>query len=289
MITTLLMGGLGNQMFQYAAARRLAIHHGTGVELDLSWFDRQAGNETISRYEIDCFGLEPSIAAPTRIPSHLDRRIRRLGSAVLGQGRNPRMRQEKSFAFDPSILEASSDAYLTGYWQSEKYFIDVADTIRQDFTFRSPAEASNAELLAEINACNAVSIHVRRADYVTGPTTSKVHGTMPLNYYRKGIDIVTEGLPDPRFFIFSDEPQWCEQNIRSNFPTTYVSGNIGRGSEDMRLMMNCKRHIIANSSFSWWGAWLDPNPTKIVVAPRQWFKDRSRDERDLLPETWIRI
>jgi hypothetical protein len=198
--------------------------------------------------------------------------------------------RERQYHFDPRVLQLRGDVYLDGNWNSPKYFEDVAPLIRQEFTFRQPATGRNRELLAAIDAVNAVSVHVRRGDYIADPKVASIHGTCGLDYYRACLDLIAERIRDPHFFLFSDDPQWVREHLSLKWPSTVVDHNGPLdGHEDMRLMSCCRHHIIANSGFSWWAAWLNPNPDKIVLAPRQWFSTTKHDTRDLIPAGWIRL
>ena len=275
MITVKLYGGLGNQMFQYAAGLRLATHHQTKLAIDLSWFETIGKTADTRRvYELDCFNLSAQPAG--------------FMNKVFG-GRSVTIK-EKGFRFDPEILSAPANATLDGYWQSYLYFEDAAETIRRDFNFALPPSAPNAAMLNEIAKVTAVSLHVRRGDYITNEAANKFHGTSPLDYYRMAIEYLSARVKNPHFFVFSDDPEWCKANLTIDFATTYVDHNPpDKGYEDLRLMSHCKHHIVANSSFSWWGAWLNSNPEKIVVAPKIWFLDSSIDTTDLVPTSWKRL
>lgn len=183
-----------------------------------------------------------------------------------------------------------SGGYLQGYWQSERYFLKHKGTIRSDFTFRQPPSGQNAELSRTILNSVAVSIHVRRGDYVSNAKTFAKHGTCTPEYYFKAIEIVRQRVPEARFFAFSDDPQWVAEVLAPRYPgLVLVDHNQAEDSyNDMRLMSLCWHHIIANSSFSWWGGWLNPDPGKIVIAPRNWFAN-GKDSTDLIPETYIRL
>lgn len=294
MIVVRLMGGLGNQMFQYAAGKRLATHHGTQLELDLTAYDDQANIDTPRSYELGCFALNAPKANPRILPqppaigkkAKLKALVHRLG--------RPRSHlitlDENGHGFKPQVLKAPDHTYLVGFWQCEKYFLDVADHIRADFELKEPPAGRNATMLQQIMRVNAVSLHVRRGDYVSNEHAAKFHGLQPLDYYKEAIRQLSTKVKNPHFFIFSDDPQWCKDNLKFDHPTTFVDHNPpDRGYEDMRLMRNCQHHIIANSSFSWWGAWLGNNPGRIVYAPKRWFNDPSIDTSDVAAKGWITL
>lgn len=297
MIVVRLMGGLGNQMFQYAMGRRVAEESGTPLKLDLSWFLEQAqrNSDTTRSYELGVFNISATIASKEELArfkvsrGRFARVFERLTRLFLPSTR-PNILRERQFAFDASILGNYPDAYLDGYWQSEKYFKAVEPVIRAEFAFTKHPDSKNRELAEKIVGVDAVSLHVRRGDYVLNPATHNFHGTCSLDYYREAISLISQTVSNPHFFIFSDDLAWVKQNLVLEFPATYVTHNQGDKSyEDLRLMSLCKHHIIANSSFSWWGAWLASNKRQTVIAPAKWFNRADIDTSDLIPENWIRI
>ncbi|MBY0244074.1 MAG: alpha-1,2-fucosyltransferase, partial [Sphingobacteriaceae bacterium] len=175
--------------------------------------------------------------------------------------------------------------YLDGYWQSEKYFGVHANVIRDDFNFPD-LDKVNKLCAPQIMQSNSVSLHVRMGDYVNHP----LHGGIcTLKYYQQAIELMKSKIEAPIFFIFSNDIEWCKQNL-DIINAVYVTGNIGENSfRDMQLMSLCQHNIIANSSFSWWGAWLNNNRNKIVIAPKIWFNDESINTSDLLPDGWMKI
>lgn len=294
MVIVKLSGGLGNQMFQYAAARRIAYVNDSQLKLDLSWFE-EMGNWTPRRYELGVFALPAAIACPDEIqPLKSHRRnpfFRRLPSFLKSIVFHTKQSHivEKQYGFDPEILTVRGDIYLDGYWQSSNYFNDIEPAIRTDFAFNDPLDDFNCTMASRIRSCEAVAIHVRRGDYVSLPSASSYHGICPLPYYEKGVAHIQQEVKNPTFFIFSDDIAWARENLRIDAPTQLIDAPDQPAHCDMRLMSLCRHHIIANSSFSWWGAWLAPFPGKIVIAPRQWFNNSSNDTRDLLPESWVRL
>lgn len=307
MIIVKLMGGLGNQMFQYAAARRLAEKHGTKLKLDVSLYN----GTNRWPYELERFGIVAERAtedetreAPRPQPTSLKGRLKRMILGAPGRFR-PVVERGFSFelygladdgsgrvgAFNERVLSAPDDSYLLGFWQSEKYFADAAELIRRELTLKAPAEGKNAKMAAQIEATpGAVSLHVRRGDYIQDAGANKFHGTTTLDYYRMAIEQISAEVGQPHFFVFSDEPDWCRENLKTEHPMTFVDHNPpAQGYEDMRLMSLCRHHIIANSSFSWWGAWLNPREGKIVYGPKQWFRESKINTDDIIPESWRKI
>ena len=289
MVITKLIGGLGNQMFQYAAGRALAVRNGSELLLDLSGF----ANYTLRPYALDEF----RITARPATPAHIEwiRRGERWSPVTRMSRRFPALKAlarhhlvtERYFHFDPAVTRLRGNIHLDGYWQSEKYFRDVADVIRMELRPRSEPDTRNRELATRIRGASSVSIHVRRGDYVSNAEANAVHGTCSPEYYEKAVAFVAHQVPNPELFVFSDDAAWARENLRFTHPTTHVTHNgADRPHEDMRLMSSCRHHVIANSSFSWWGAWLGDNPDKRVVAPREWFRRRELDTRDLIPDSW---
>jgi hypothetical protein len=289
MIIVKLMGGLGNQMFQYATGRRLAHVHEADLKIDLSWFGSIMAGDTVRRYELAAFAIEEHVASSEEL-----RRFRK--NSLFARFRHilhfatDRHIYEKHYHFDPDILRLPDNVYLEGYWQCPRYFSDIRNILLQEFTMRSGPDHENQVMGARIARTESVSVHVRRGDYVSNQATGNYHGVCSLEYYRTAIEIISASVKQPHFFIFSDDSTWAEENLSWIAPGTVISQNSpDKGYEDMRLLRLCKHHIVANSSFSWWGAWLSEHAGKIVIAPRQWFKDPKIDTSDLVPVTWKRI
>lgn len=291
MIVVRLTGGLGNQMFQYAFGRATANRLGVEMRLDLS-------DSTLSihqGYELKrVFGIEAKIATESDManvlgwqrPEAVRKALKKLRlTALFVKG----LVEEPHFHFSAKMLHVPDKTYLNGYWQSEKYFKSVAEYIRNEFKFYKPPSAVNKVLLQEIADANttAISLHVRRGDYVHNQAVSQVHGNCSLAYYHAAIQYVLQRVQSPLFYVFSDDMDWVRNHLEMPFPHKLITHNRGESSyEDMRLMSLCQHHIIANSSFSWWGAWLNANPKKLVIAPKNWFADESRPH-DLFPDGWV--
>lgn len=197
---------------------------------------------------------------------------------------------ERTFRFDPRVLELPDDVCLFGYWLSERYFADIEDTIRREFRFRKPPSVANAQWLDQLGSCESVAVHVRRGDYASNPRLRSIHGLCDPNYYSRAADVVRGRVQDPVFFLFSDELQWAVDNLDLGPEPVVVDENRGKASpQDLRLMAGARHNIIANSGFSWWGAWLNPNPEKVVCAPQQWFADSAYDASDVIPSSWVSL
>ena len=288
MIIIRLIGGLGNQLFQYALARRLSLLHDVPLKLDISQFETYK----LRRYSLNVFNIIEDYATEgdiVRIKEKGFASFRRLTEKLLPYYKRSYI-HERSFHFDPNILKSSKDVYLEGYWQSERYFKYIEDIIRREFTVKIKPDAINERTTEHINIVNAVSLHIRRADYASNAAIYQFHGTCTLAYYQQAVEIISQKVSSPHFFVFSDDILWAKENLMLTYPTIFIShNNANKDFEDLRLMIQCKHHIIANSSFSLWGAWLNNNPDKIVIAPKKWFNDESIDTKDLFPEEWIRI
>lgn len=292
MITVRLMGGLGNQMFQYATGRALALRRGVPLRLDLGWFADQAPQDTPRGYELDVFALDEAVEKAV-VPLPEPRTRLQLARVRLGEalGRRSQVIRQRGTGFDPAVLDAPDGSHLVGYWQSERFFADAAETLRRrDFTARAPLSPSAAALRDEIAAVpGAVSLHVRRGDYVTNPHAERYHGVLGVDYYACAVDLVAERVADPRLFVFSDDPDWCAANLDLGLPATIIGDGEGRAAwEDLLLMSVCEHHVIANSSFSWWGAWLAPRDDAVVVAPQQWAQDTGTDFSAVYAQGWLR-
>jgi hypothetical protein len=288
MIVVKIMGGHSNQLFQYAAGRRLAHKHNTNVVLDLSWFDNIAPEDTERVYELEEYNLRatlikktPSTIVEEPLPSYS--RITNLFKT-----NKPLFRIKEVGDFMPSVLHAGNFSYLDGYWQSEKYFSDITNIILEDLTYISPLSSANKKILDKIESTNSVSLHVRRGDYVSNKHALAFHGLVGIDYYKKAVNEIKKrtNAKELQLFVFSNDIEWCKQNLKLDFPTFFVEANK-KGSDDMRLMRHCQHNILANSSFSWWGAWLNQNPSKIVIAPNSWFVEKKNEH--MLPEKWIKL
>jgi hypothetical protein len=295
MIIVKLMGGIGNQMFQYATARRLAHVRGAALKLDLGWFENCIADSPRA-YELHLFRIKELIASVEEI-----RGVKNAGEkgAVCGLMRflgvgdrcvTNGVVVERHFHFDPEVLRLPDNVYLDGYWQSEKYFADVADVVRSELTVAIEPDDKNRQMSEMIRKSEAVSLHIRRGDYVSNPVMNRFHGLCSLEYYQKGMEMVFSKTKNAHFFVFSDDPAWAKENVNSDHPLTFIDFNgAERAYEDLRLMSLCKHHVIANSSFSWWGAWLSRNPSKVVVAPAKWFSNPNINTDDLIPQGWVRL
>jgi len=270
-----LQGGLGNQMFLYAVARALSVHHGVPLKLDVTSYR----DDKLRKYKLHQFRVIEEFATPEETAKFRPSRGQFLKWTV-GQIRNRmfpyRFRNvvwERSKRFDGRVFQTGSDVFVAGWWQSEKYFSAIQDLIRSEFSFKYPPLGANAEMLDRIKKTTSVSLHVRRGDYVEDNAISARFGTPSLAYYARAVARICGAIANPHLYVFSDDPAWAKQNLSFGVPTCFVSHNGPENdSEDLRLMSSCKHHITANSSFSWWGAWLGLEPGKIVIVPDPWLQ-----------------
>lgn len=292
MIITRLIGGLGNQLFQYAFARRVAHFNRVSLKLDITAFQ----SYPTRAYRLNHFNILEDFASPedvSRLKSPSARNPRTTWTALSNRVLPYYRRSciwERSLGFDPNMLKVGGNAYLRGYWGNEKYFMDIEGMIRDELKVKDPPSPDNEQVLGLISSAESICIHVRRGDFVVNARTNQVHGVCSIEYYRKALELLTTSATNPHLFVFSDDPTWTMENLRFEHATTYVTHNgADRDYEDLRLMSACKHFIIANSTFSWWGAWLSTNPEKVVVAPRRWLADPTLNAQVELPDRWIRV
>jgi hypothetical protein len=290
MIIAKLLGGLGNQMFQYAFARRIAIANNAELKLDINGFVTVKVN-TPRQYELSVFNIKEKFATAEEI-KYFEKFAKQTGSLSffhnLFVADQKHYVKQKGFGFNKEYLKVGGKAYLDGLWASEKYFTDIENQLRKDFTPKT-VDDYYLSTLAEIKAVNSVSLHFRRGDYVNDPGTNRHHGVTGFDYYQQAMKIIEEKIKDPVYFVFSDDIEWVKNNLKTNQQVHFIKQpDQSRSYQDLLLMSQCSHNIIANSTFSWWGAWLNQNKDKIVCSPAKWF-NFDRDISDLLPESWIKI
>jgi hypothetical protein len=290
MIIVSLSGGLGNQMFQYAAGKALATRLGATLKIDTSFYQIYNTNRV---YELDS-----AFSGSFDIASQSD--LRNVLGWLFFVYKHPYLRKlakrlvlsrtwvvEKGFAYNPTFWNSPRCCVLEGNWQSEKYFADYQMEIRSNFSFDSTGY-SNQDLLAKISETNSIGIHIRRGDYVTNKKAFAFHGVCVAEYYSAAIKLIQQRVGEGKYFVFSDDITSAKSIMDRCDDVTYVDNHLLGDHFDMMLMSKCKHNIIANSSFSWWGAWLNTNPDKIVIAPKKWFAN-GMAVNDLLPDIWLKI
>lgn len=287
MIVFLGQGGLGNQLFQYAAARRLAVRQDCPLVMDPYWFDHPRADETPRPLELTRYPVTLRLA--TADEQHRWALLRSRWARHLGPLLPLRLVREQGVGVNQAVLSAGCNTYLSGFWQSEAYFADIRATLLRELTPIEPPGPEDSDLIDRIRQSTAVSVHVRRGDYVTSASASAFHGLCTLGYYHQAVQRVADQIHSPTLFVFSDDPEWARANLHLPFPTHYVAHNPPeKAFQDLRLMTLCRHHILANSSFSWWGAWLSQTADGLVIAPEPWFA-ADLPTPDLIPARWTRL
>jgi hypothetical protein len=294
MIIVRITGGLGNQMFQYAAARSLAKDRGCSFKLDLSicyenkdkdWgytFNRlNIIEDAASEQEISLL-KNKNAKSPRKL---IHRIIRNLTIKKIKH-----FKEVDCFAFDKMLYKTNLPIYIQGGFVSLKYFDKYRDIFLKEFLPKNDISGKNKEFAEHISSCNSVSVHIRRGDYVFDETANKKNGLLALDYYERAIDIIKSKIDDPVFFVFSNDKEWAAGNFKFDGQIAFVNHNNDEfGYEDVRLMSLCKSNIIANSTFSWWGAYLNLNPEKIVIAPQNWLAYKKTNPEEFIPKDWLVI
>ncbi len=269
MIIVKLMGGLGNQMFQYAMGKSLAERNNTELLLDTSFLEDKNSGVTVFRdFELDIF------------PNIKDRKLTEQVDVV--------RLHESYFHCNELLLEAKTDknVYLTGYWQTYRYFSEIAQSIVDKFQFPDIMNERTEELRENIVSCNSIMINVRRGDYLT----DSLFENIDMEYFNKCVDRISGMVDSPKFYVFSDDIEWCKKNFSDDKFFVVDKSYAGPKYIDyLHLMSSCKHHIIPNSTFAWWSAWLHQGKDQVVMYPSRWFTDKNKDTKDLCPLEWIKI
>lgn len=292
-IYSYLQGGLGNQMFQYAIARALSERYQVAFALNRTWFDAPQEHATPRELQLNLLKIQDiafvSTAFPTK-PSKLKRALEKIVPS-----RSMIIYQKNAFDFDPQLFRLRGmqqrDLYLSGYWQGFPYIDSIRTKLQQEFQTASAISSAYQAYLQEINSTESVMVHIRRGDYVHSPAAAQFHGNLPLSYYQAAIQELLAIKPNAHFFIFSDDLPWAKKALPKNISQTFIEHTTPNGSaaQELQLMFACKHHIIANSSLSWWGAWLKKDVAGLVYAPNRWINDSTLNLSSLLPAEWKRI
>ena len=292
MITIRLKGGLGNQMFQYAFAKGIAHSLNTDFQIDCSLLlDRARGKDMVYRdYDLDILNVRENFSIR---PSNL-RMLYKIHSSKVGKVMRGRILsgksyiKEKHFHVDQDLLKNLIDGALyDGWWQSPQYFSHIEKELREDFVLKIQPLESSVSILDRIKRVNSVCLNVRRTDFVANKTLN----TTNQKYFIEAASHMASLVESPVFFIFSDDIDWCRENIKLDYPFEIVDHEMKgfKFSNYMRLMISCHHFIIPNSSFAWWAAWLNEELDKKVIAPQTWFNDTTINTNDLVPKSWIRL
>jgi hypothetical protein len=281
MIISKIIGGMGNQLFQYAAGRSLQKLHNCELKLDLFAFE----NYDLRNFDLSNFNVEINVATLEEIKSLTFSNYLQKVKNKIKPINERTFFKETFFHYNRLFEKLGSNVYIKGYFQSEKYFKPIEELIRKEFSLNSEIIDPVKDLGREISSHNSISIHFRRGDY-KNREFYEYHGILSLQYYLDSYKYFNENITNPVYYIFTDDIQWVKSNI-SLPDSIFVSGEITKNHyEDLYLMSQCRHNIIANSSFSWWAAWLNNHEDKIVIAPKKWFKKGPKDTYDLFPESW---
>lgn len=297
MIISHLMGGLGNQMFEYAAGLALARRRRTVLKLDISFYSEHDVDDR--HYSLDCLNIPAQFATANEVWNLNGALGRKQEWAkkmllVLGQRRlagllevQGQAHYQKQWTFYPDFHELPDNTWLHGNYQSEKFFAPVADILRHQFTFRYPPTPAVEAMAARIKSGPSVAVHFRRGDYL-GQYSSI--GALSPDYYDRAIQSLKAQLPAATYYLFSDEIEAVEREYRPSVPHVFAKCfDHANYYDKIRLMALCDHNIIANSTFSWWAAWLNANPGKSVIAPKRWFADGHHPDNDICPGSWLRL
>lgn len=273
-INVCLMGGLGNQMFQYAMAIALAERTSRTVNLDTRFLRLTDAEHTPRAFALDAYDIHAAIDAVSLIKIKLMQKVRENES-------NPAQQLSK-------IPKGS--VFLQGFWQSQDYFADYRQLVSRHFSLAGPPSQRIKEFSQRVaDEPHSISIHVRRGDYVTNQAAAGFHGTCPLTYYQQAIRELKAQFPVRSCFVFTDDVEWVIKNFCIDLPFEVVAPDEASApAEDIRMMAMCRHHVIANSSFSWWGAWLSAQ-NGTIVAPKRWFANEQANADHIVPKHWIRL
>ncbi len=303
MIITRLTGGLGNQMFQYAAGLALAEARRTVLKLDVSWFREYAEYESHNRYALSCFNVTEQFADEEEVArarglaltaaerwSVAVARALRFYRYAHRHGPAANFHRPPTFAFYPEFFAQPDGTCLDGMFQSEKFFAPVSDLLRLHFSFRYPPQPEVEAVAARIRSGPSAAVHFRRGDYTRNPQFAAEIGVLGPGYYAQAVRALRAKSPAAKLYIFSDDIEAVAQEFRPEGPHEFVRCvRPWHAFDKIRLMSLCDHLAIANSTFSWWAAWLNPAPDKLVLAPDPWFARSPHDSRDLVPAGWTRL
>ena len=286
MIISRISGGLGNQMFQYAIARSMAVKNNDVFKLDISFYPKQ----TLRKYELNCFKINEKIAIEKECvllrgkEGLLFKIVKKLNLPL----NHPisYIKEKENATFCEEVFNTKGNIYLDGFWQNAQYFQGIREELIKDFTPTTDVSIEASNYLNDIKKSTSISLHVRRGDYIANSNAHSVHGVCDLEYYKKAINYIVNTVTNPIFYIFSDDITWCKKKF--DFVDNKIFVDTTKNAiDDLELMKNCKHNIIANSTFSWWGAWLNENSYKIVIAPSVWWI--AKGDKNIALSDWIKI
>lgn len=291
-ITIQIQGGLGNQLFQYATGKALSLRLRRPLLLDIDWFSHSWDNVTPRNLLLQNLKITGNY-----IQSHPSVASQKKWWRILQKALpiSPYVLKDRPYKFNSSLLKfrpySNQEVYLTGYWQSFRYFDSIRPHLLNEIKPSDPLSPNYSRYLEKILSTPSAMVHIRRGDYIHLPDAAKIHGFLGLEYYLTGIKILLSKNPSTHFFIFSDDLDWAKNNLPASEKMTFInsSDEITGPIQELYLMSQCNAHLIANSSLSWWGAWLSNSDTPNVIAPKNWTNDQDRTWEDLLPQHWLKI
>lgn len=293
MIIVKLMGGLGNQLFQYAAGKALAIKHNTELKVDLSFLNNEIDiTYTKRNLELDVFNTSYSVASDEELELFTKKNILQ---KILKKYFNINLTKfyianQTGFEYNIDFLSYPDNTLLIGFWQSQNFFSTIREILLKELTIKKTMSQDCLMAHDAIVNSNSVSLHIRRGDYVSDKNANSFHGILPLEYYYNAMNYLNQLTSNLKVFVFSDDIDWVKSNLKLKNESVYIDFNKNENSVfDMYLMSLCKYNVIANSSFSWWGAWLNQHPNKVVISPKLWFVDNKINTKDLIPSSWIQL
>jgi len=286
MIIVNLKGGTGNQLFQYALGRHLALKNNDILKLEVEGLARaNVVGDVYRPFNIEKLNIEKNIATTNEV------RAMKYPHGVFSKGMRFlrfKLSRDKNILFRPQVLDWTGDIFLDGYWQSPRYFDEIRDVLLQDLQLKDGFGPAAERYAGQIRSSAAVSLHVRRGDYIKNPRVLKEFGVCSTEYYTAAMKTIEAAVPSPTYFVFSDDIAWVKEHLPVGSSAVFIEGTGITDVEELMLMSLCQHNIIANSSFSWWGAWLNQHDDKIVVAPSPWFNTSTYDP-DLIPPTWTQL
>jgi hypothetical protein len=288
MIVVKLIGGLGNQMFQYAAGRSLALVKKTSLALDRSFLDKETTDYTKREFALHEFKIEATVG-DEKLQSDFSMTANKVllkFKAFFPKFFKHVVHYESKFLRKANFFSLPDNTYLRGYWQDSFYFSSIRKQLLKDFELKHES-AAYLKIKEQIKKCNSVSVHIRRGDYISLASANEFHGSLSLDYYIKAFKKVQANHQDLSFFVFSDDPDWCSKHIDFLPKCMIVSKSESFSPhEELKLMSYCSHNIIANSSFSWWASWLNENPLKMVIAPSHWYSNTPTRKLALKEPEW---
>ena len=289
MVVIKLSGGIGNQLFQYAFGRSISLKYDINVEFDIFFYNSNFNNVTKRELQLQKFNTQLTyfnsnkfikyIYLNNNIPSKIKRIIY-----------HPNYKYINESNFSDSLFHCKRIYYFDGYWQSEIFFNSYSKILRDELTFNLDYTTDELRLINSIKSNNSISLHIRRGDYITNKKAFLHHGICSLEYYENAIQFFKNKFSNCKFYIFSDDINWAKMNLSIANDAIFINLNLNfKDLKELRLMSYCSNHIISNSSYSWWGAWLNPSTSKIVIRPSPWFTLNKKIDSVICPPNWLKF